>query len=90
MTLGESFEIAFNNAKVNNDVLVYNNTKFILQGNIDIILDERTLVLLKKQIKKYDLKNLFNIRLIQGMKIIFKENNDKDIWLIDILLKFVQ
>jgi len=78
LTLGEAFEIAFNNAKVNNDVLVYNNTKFILQGNIDIILDERTLALLKKQIKKYDLKNLFNIRLIQGMKIIFKENNDKD------------
>ncbi|GAA6238614.1 MAG: hypothetical protein SPLM_07310 [Spiroplasma phoeniceum] len=48
MTLGEAFEIAFNNAKVNNDVLIYNNTKFILQGNIDIILDERTLALLKK------------------------------------------
>ncbi|WP_353487041.1 hypothetical protein [Spiroplasma phoeniceum] len=48
LTLGEAFEIAFNNAKVNNDVLIYNNTKFILQGNIDIILDERTLALLKK------------------------------------------
>lgn len=75
LTLKEAIELAFENTKVektkDKNKIFHKNIKY---GYVDVILDKNTFKQINKQMEITKDHEIFNVKLKQGMNIMFKEN----------------
>lgn len=76
ITLKEAIELAFPGAKINSQTnqFIY---KDLYEGPYHLFVDQFTRDQMVTQLEKTNNKNLFNIKLIQGMNILFAEKSNQ-------------